>query len=71
LTPYVRYENTRFSDPDPYFVASGIESRDFQRVSVGVKYVASASVAFKVQGSVTDDETDTDYRAIGQAAFAF
>jgi hypothetical protein len=71
LTPYVRYENIRFSDPDPYFVASGIESQDFQRVSVGAKYVASASVAFKVQGSVTDDETDTDYRVIGQAAFAF
>jgi hypothetical protein len=70
-TPYLRYENTQFSDQDPYFTTSGIESQDSQRLSVGVKYAASASVAFKVQAAVTVDEVDTDYNATAQAAFAF
>jgi hypothetical protein len=70
-TPYVRYENTRFDTADPYFTTSGIESQNLQRVSAGVKYIASASVAFKLQTSVTVDVADTDYNAIGQAAFAF
>lgn len=70
-TPYVRYENTHFADADPYFTTAGIESEDFQRVSVGVKYIASASVAFKVQGAINDDASDTDYNLTGQAAFAF
>jgi hypothetical protein len=70
-TPYVRYEYTHFDTPDPYFTTAGIESENFQRVSVGAKYVASASVAFKLQGSVTVDEVDTDYNVIAQAAFAF
>jgi hypothetical protein len=70
-TPYVRYENTQFSDRDPYFATSGIASQDSQRVSMGVKYIASASVAFKVQTEVLIGAADTGYRAIGQAAFAF
>jgi hypothetical protein len=70
-TPFVRYEITSFNTPDPYFTTAGIESQDFQRVSVGAKYVASASVAFKVQAAVTVDEADTDYNLTGQAAFAF
>lgn len=70
-TPYVRYENTRFDNPDPYFTTAGIEAENLQRVSAGVKYIASASVAFKIQGAVTVDQADTDYGLIGQAAFAF
>ncbi len=70
-TPYVRYENTHFADADLYFTTAGIEAVDFQRVSIGAKYVASASIAFKIQGSINDDALDTDYNAIAQAAFAF
>jgi len=70
-TPYVRYEATWFAAGDPYFTTSGIETVGFHRVSPGVKYAASASVAFKLQGSINIDEQDTDYRVVAQAAFAF
>jgi hypothetical protein len=70
-TPYTRYENTHYADPDPYFTTAGIESENFQRFSAGLKYGASASVAFKLQTSVSFDSSDTDYNLTGQAAFAF
>ena len=69
--PYVRYEYTQYSDVDPYFAASGLESENHQLITTGVKYTASASVAMKVQGGLDIDSTRTDYLATAQAAFAF
>lgn len=71
FTPYARYEYLAFSDDDPYFATSGIETQDHQIVSVGVKYAASASVSLKLQGSVDHDAMSNDSVAITQAAFAF
>lgn len=70
-TPFARYEYTHFSSPDPYFLASGIPGVDHHLVIAGVKYAASASVAFKLQTSMDFYPTETDYRALAQAAFAF
>jgi porin-like protein len=69
VTPYVRFEYTHFYEPDPYFIASGVPGEDVQQLSAGAKYTASASVAFKVEGSV--EFTDSRSRVIAQAAFAF
>lgn len=71
LTPYLRYEYTQYSDVDPYFAASGLESEDHHLISAGVKYTASASVAMKLQAGVDIDPARTDYLATAQAAFAF
>jgi hypothetical protein len=69
--PYVRYEIMRFSDSDPYFTGSGFPTIDHQRLTVGTKYAASASVALKLEGSVNVSDGENDYRTMAQAAFAF
>jgi hypothetical protein len=69
LTPYSRFEYQHISDEDPFFMSSGIPAEDIQLLSVGVKYVASSSVAVKVEAAA---DLGTDHRhAIAQAAFAF
>ena len=71
FTPYVRYEYFNYSDTDPYFATSGIETTNHEILSTGVKYAASASVSLKLQGSIDHDATSNDYVAVTQAAFAF
>jgi hypothetical protein len=72
VTPFVRYERTAFeSHDDPYFAEPARHTLLHDRFSAGVKYAASASVAFKVQGAVQKDDDDLDFIAIAQAAFAF
>ena len=69
VTPFARFEYTHFYEEDAYFMASGLPSDDTQQLSVGGKYIASASVAFKVEGAV-DFHRSTSH-ALAQAAFAF
>jgi hypothetical protein len=69
--PYLRFEYFHVGNPDPYFVASGFPTYDHEIVTAGAKYTATASVAFKLQGSVTVQPAMNDYRALAQAAFAF
>jgi hypothetical protein len=68
-TAYARFEYTHFSDADPYFTTSGIPFVDLNLLSVGVKYVASASVALKLEAGA--DVVERHRHAIAQAAFAF
>lgn len=69
ITPYVRYQRMRHSQPDPYFIASDIPSTRLDLFTAGAKYAASASVAFKLEASV--DAESHDFDAKFQAAFAF
>ena len=69
ITPYARFEYTHFYEPDPYFMASGVPDEDVKQLSVGAKYTASASVAFKVEGAVEFE--DSRSHVLAQAAFAF
>jgi hypothetical protein len=71
FTPYARLELLEASDMDPYFTTSGFLTGDHQIVSTGVKYLASASVALKVEGSVDHNTTLNAYSLTMQAAFAF
>jgi len=71
FTPYARLEILEPSDMDPYFTTSGFLTGDHQIVSAGVKYLASASVALKIQGDVDHNTTQNAYSMITQAAFAF
>lgn len=69
VTPYARFQYTRYDDPDPYFIGSGIPDINQHLLSIGAKYAASASVAFKLEG---DADVVTHTRGVGvQAAFAF
>jgi hypothetical protein len=68
-TPYTRFEYTHSSDVDPYFASSGLPTDDLELLSAGVKYTASASVAFKLE--VAADLGDSHRHALAQAAFAF
>jgi hypothetical protein len=73
LTPYVRYELTRFpSEGDPYFRKT--EADGYQTASLGVKHSTSDNIALKAQASVTFSEapgTDVLFSLTGQVAFAF
>jgi hypothetical protein len=69
LVPYARYDHARYRSQDPYFTASGVPASPVDLLSLGAKYVASASVAFKLELSL--DVVSLDRRAAAQAAFAF
>jgi hypothetical protein len=69
VTPFARFEYTHFYEPDSYFMASGIADDDVQLLSVGAKYTASASVAFKIEGAA--DLHQSHRHVLAQAAFAF
>jgi hypothetical protein len=70
--PYLRFEYLHINSvPDPYFVTSGFPTYDHEIITAGVKYTATASIAFKLQGSATLQPGTDDYRALAQAAFAF
>lgn len=71
FTPYARYQYFWYSDDDPYFASSGIETATHQIYSVGTKYTASASVAFKLEGGIDRDASRTDGYLTAQSAFAF
>jgi hypothetical protein len=69
VTPYTRFEYTHFMEEDSYFMASGVPYDDVELLSAGVKYAASASVAFKVEGAY--DLHQPHRHVLAQAAFAF
>ncbi len=69
VTPYARFQYTRYDDPDPYFLASGIAAVNEHLLSVGAKYAASASVAVKLEGQADVVRHSTGVAV--QAAFAF
>jgi hypothetical protein len=69
VTPYVRFEYQHFSAEDSFFMASGLPYDDTELLSGGVKYAASASVAFKLEGAA--DLHQAHRHVLAQAAFAF
>jgi len=71
FTPYFRYQYFWFSDSDPYFASSGIETGNHQIYSAGAKYAASASVAFKLEAGLDHDDESIDEYVTAQSAFAF
>jgi hypothetical protein len=73
LTPYVRYEWTRFpSEGDPYHGRT--EADGYQGVSAGVKHSTSENIALKAEAAVTlprASGADPRLTLTGQIAFAF
>jgi hypothetical protein len=73
LTPYARYEFSRFpSEPDVFWAATTQQERgDFDAVSAGVKVVPNETFAIKLELELNRADTDTEYRAAAQVAFGF
>jgi len=71
FTPYVRYEATKFpTSLDPYFVTAAAGS--YKTGAVGVRWIASGNLAFKLQGRGKDYEVGGNiYDMNAQCAFAF
>jgi hypothetical protein len=73
LTPYARYEWTRFpSEGDPLYAKAADDS--YQTVSLGVKHSTTDNIALKLQAAVTSLSavgSDALFTFTGQVAFAF
>lgn len=73
VTPYVRYELTRFPDEgDPYYGKLGDDG--YQAATVGVKHSTTDNIALKAQAGVTFSRapgSDPLFTLTGQVAFAF
>jgi len=74
LTPYARYERTSFgSGPvDPYWAAGAAARGSFHVVTGGLNYLASDSVALKLEGKYQHfDSNQTSKGLSAQVAYAF
>ena len=73
LTPYVRYEWTRFpGEGDPYFLKTSVDG--YTVASAGVKHNTTENIALKLQAGVTffnRPGADPMLTLTGQLAFAF
>jgi len=73
LTPYVRYEYTRFpTEGDPYFLKTAADG--FQRPSIGMKHFTTDNIALKLEAAALFSRrsgTDPSYSLTGQLAWAF
>lgn len=73
VTPYARYERTSFGSAiDPYWALTAAARGSFHLVTAGVNYLASESVALKLEGQYQHFDSDQTKKVLAaQVAYAF